>query len=136
LIDADDTSPSGLQGLLSEVSKFGIANIKRIYGDWTTPNLGAWKAWLLEYSIHPIQQFRYTVEKNSTDSAMIIDAMDLLHVGHLDAFSTGRGIRGGDARRRAGRCKIKRTGCGTKRSAMSFYFQKGKVTRFDIQDAS
>jgi uncharacterized LabA/DUF88 family protein len=86
LIDADNTSSSVLPGLLSEVSKFGIANLKRIYGDWTTPNLGPWKPLLLEHSIHPIQQFRYTVGKNSTDSAMIIDAMDLLHVGHLDAF--------------------------------------------------
>ncbi|MBM9532278.1 NYN domain-containing protein, partial [Desulfoprunum benzoelyticum] len=75
LIDADNASPAVIEGLLAEIAKIGVASVKRIYGDWTTPNLGTWKSKLLEYSIQPIQQFSYTTGKNSTDSAMIIDAM-------------------------------------------------------------
>jgi uncharacterized LabA/DUF88 family protein len=86
LIDADNANAAIIQGLLAEVAKFGVATIKRIYGDWTTPNLGSWKPVLLDHSIQPIQQFRYTTGKNATDSAMIIDAMDLLYAGHLDGF--------------------------------------------------
>ena len=86
LIDADNTQPSITEGLLSEIAKYGVASVKRIYGDWTTPNLGGWKAVLLEHSIQPIQQFRYTVGKNATDTAMIIDAMDLLYTGRFDGF--------------------------------------------------
>ena len=78
LIDADNAQPSITEGLFTEIAKFGIGSVKRIYGDWTTPNLGGWKTVLLEHSIQPIQQFRYTTGKNATDSAMIIDAMDLL----------------------------------------------------------
>ncbi|BEV07802.1 NYN domain-containing protein [Methylophilus sp. DW102] len=86
LIDADNAQAAIIEGLLSEVAKFGIASVKRIYGDWTTPNLGQWKTTLLNHSIQPIQQFRYTTGKNATDSAMIIDAMDLLYSGALDGF--------------------------------------------------
>ncbi len=86
LIDADNARPAIVQGLLNEIAKLGIASVKRIYGDWTTPNLAAWKQTLLEYSIQPIQQFRYTTGKNATDSAMIIDAMDLLFQGHFGGF--------------------------------------------------
>lgn len=86
LIDADNASPAIVEGLLAEVAKLGVASVKRIYGDWTTPNLGSWKQVLLEYSIQPIQQFRYTTGKNATDSAMIIDAMDLLYAGHFGGF--------------------------------------------------
>jgi uncharacterized LabA/DUF88 family protein len=86
LIDADNAQPSITEGLLSEVAKYGVASVKRIYGDWTKPSLGGWKSVLLEHSIQPIQQFRYTVGKNATDSAMIIDAMDLLHTGRFDGF--------------------------------------------------
>lgn len=86
LIDADNAQASIIERLLSEVAKFGIASVKRIYGDWTTPNLGQWKNVLLEHSIQPIQQFRYTTGKNATDSAMIIDAMDLLYTGTFDGF--------------------------------------------------
>jgi uncharacterized LabA/DUF88 family protein len=86
LIDADNAQASIIEGLLSEVAKFGVASVKRIYGDWTTPNLGQWKTVLLEHSIQPIQQFRYTTGKNATDSAMIIDAMDLLYTGTFDGF--------------------------------------------------
>ena len=86
LIDADNANPSIVEGLLAEVAKFGSASVKRIYGDWTTPNLASWKSNLLEFSIQPIQQFRYTTGKNATDSAMIIDAMDLLYTGKLSGF--------------------------------------------------
>lgn len=86
LIDADNASPAIVQGLFEEVAKLGIASVKRIYGDWTTPNLSQWKQVLLEHSIQPIQQFRYTTGKNATDSAMIIDAMDLLYTGHFFGF--------------------------------------------------
>ena len=86
LIDADNAQPSITEGLLSEVAKYGVASVKRIYGDWTTPALGGWKSILLEHSIQPVQQFRYTVGKNATDSAMIIDAMDLLYTSRFDGF--------------------------------------------------
>lgn len=86
LIDADNAQPSITEGLLSEIAKFGLASVKRIYGDWTTPSLSGWKSVLLEHSIQPIQQFRYTTGKNATDSAMIIDAMDLLYKRRFDGF--------------------------------------------------
>jgi uncharacterized LabA/DUF88 family protein len=86
LIDADNADASIIEPLLAEISKFGVASVKRIYGDWTTPQLGSWKSVLLTHSIQPIQQFAYTARKNSTDSAMIIDAMDLLHTGTFDGF--------------------------------------------------
>jgi uncharacterized LabA/DUF88 family protein len=86
LIDADNANPSITEGLLAEIAKYGVASVKRIYGDWTTPQLGGWKAVLLEHSIQPIQQFRYTTGKNATDSAMIIDAMDLLYTRRFEGF--------------------------------------------------
>ncbi|MDR0472750.1 MAG: NYN domain-containing protein [Treponema sp.] len=86
LIDADNTQPSIIEGLLDEVAKYGIASVKRIYGDWTSSHLRSWKERLLEYAVQPIQQFSYTTGKNATDSAMIIDAMDLLYSGNLDGF--------------------------------------------------
>jgi uncharacterized LabA/DUF88 family protein len=86
LIDADNAQPDIIEGLLSEVSKYGIASVKRIYGDWTSQRLRSWKERLLEYAIQPIQQFSYTTGKNATDSAMIIDAMDLLYTEKLDGF--------------------------------------------------
>ncbi|MDR3303664.1 MAG: NYN domain-containing protein [Treponema sp.] len=86
LIDADNTQPAIIEGLLDEVAKYGIASVKRIYGDWTSTNLRSWKEKLLQYAIQPIQQFAYTSGKNATDSAMIIDAMDLLYSGKLDGF--------------------------------------------------
>lgn len=86
LIDADNARPAIVEGLLAEVAKYGTAHVKRIYGDWTKPDLNGWKEVLLRYSIQPIQQFRYTVGKNATDSAMIIDAMDLLYSGRFDGF--------------------------------------------------
>jgi len=86
LIDADNTKPAIIEGLLNEVAKYGIASVKRIYGDWTSTNLRSWKEKLLQNAIQPIQQFSYTTGKNATDSAMIIDAMDLLYSEKLDGF--------------------------------------------------
>jgi uncharacterized LabA/DUF88 family protein len=86
LIDGDNAQASLLPQILAEVSKFGLITIKRIYGDWTTTNMNSWKPALHKYAIQPIQQFRYTVGKNATDSAMIIDAMDLLHSNDVDGF--------------------------------------------------
>lgn len=86
LIDADNARPKIVDGLLAEIAKYGTANVKRIYGNWTGEQLKGWKAVLLEHSIQPMQQFAYTVGKNATDSAMIIDAMDLLYTGNFDGF--------------------------------------------------
>ncbi len=86
LIDADNAQPSIIEGLLAEIAKYGTANVKRIYGDWTGTHLKSWKEILLPYSIQPIQQFRYTEGKNATDTAMIIDAMDLLYTNKFDGF--------------------------------------------------
>jgi len=86
LIDADNAQPSIVEGLLIEIANYGVASVKRMYGDWTGPYLNGWKKVLLEYSIQPIQQFAYTTGKNATDSAMIIDAMDLLYTANFDGF--------------------------------------------------
>jgi uncharacterized LabA/DUF88 family protein len=86
LIDADNAQPSIIEELLAEIAKYGTANVKRIYGDWTGTHLKGWKEVLLNFSIQPIQQFRYTVGKNATDAAMIIDAMDLLYTNKFDGF--------------------------------------------------
>jgi len=86
LIDADNAQPSIVDGLLAEIAKYGTANVKRIYGDWTLPALKGWKEVLLQYSIQPIQQFGYTSGKNATDSALIIDAMDLLYTDKFNGF--------------------------------------------------
>lgn len=86
LIDADNAQPSVIEALLGEIASYGIASVKRIYGDWTTSQLSGWKSTLLDYGIQPIQQFAYTKGKNSTDSAMIIDAMDLLYTKNFDGF--------------------------------------------------
>lgn len=86
LIDADNAQASITEGMLSEVAKYGVASVKRIYGDWTNPHLNSWKDVLLEHSLQPIQQFAYTKGKNATDSAMIIDAMDLLYARRFDGF--------------------------------------------------
>jgi hypothetical protein len=86
LIDGDNAQPSLIGQILAEAGKYGLVTIRRIYGDWTTVNMSGWKNALHDSAIQPIQQFRYTIGKNATDSAMIIDAMDILH-GHLvDGF--------------------------------------------------
>mgnify|MGYP001566725654 CR=1 FL=1 len=86
LIDADNAQASICSELLAEIAKFGIASVKRAYGDWTTTKLKGWKDHLHKHAIQPIQQFSYTTGKNSTDSSLIIDAMDLLHEERLDGF--------------------------------------------------
>ncbi|HEX4830156.1 MAG TPA: NYN domain-containing protein [Trebonia sp.] len=86
LIDADNAQASITVALLAEVAKYGTAHVKRAYGDWTSTNLKGWKDHLLAQSIQPIQQFAYTKGKNSTDAAMVIDAMDLLYSGRFDGF--------------------------------------------------
>jgi uncharacterized LabA/DUF88 family protein len=86
LIDGDNVSSKIVANLLAEVANYGTASVKRIYGDWTTPNMKSWRECLLEHSIVPIQQFAYTSGKNATDGAMIIDAMDLLYTGRFSSF--------------------------------------------------
>ena len=86
LIDADNSQARIIEGLLDEIANYGVASVKRIYGDWTDTKLKGWKATLLEHGIHPMQQFAYTTGKNATDSAMIIDAMDLLYTEKFDGF--------------------------------------------------
>jgi uncharacterized LabA/DUF88 family protein len=86
LIDADNVPYSNVKGMMEEIAKYGTPTTKRIYADWTKPNSNGWKSVLLEHAITPIQQYSYTVGKNSSDSAMIIDAMDLLYSDKVDGF--------------------------------------------------
>jgi uncharacterized LabA/DUF88 family protein len=86
LIDADNVSAKYIKYILDEISSYGVATYKRIYGDWTTPNTASWKDILLENSVTPVQQYGYTVGKNATDSAMIIDAMDILYSKNVEGF--------------------------------------------------
>ncbi len=86
LIDADNAQSSIIEGLLDEIAQYGVSSVKRIYGDWTDGRLKGWKSALLEHGINPVQQFAYTTGKNATDSALIIDAMDLLYSEKLDGF--------------------------------------------------
>ncbi|GET31027.1 NYN domain-containing protein [Prolixibacter sp. SD074] len=86
LIDGDNVPNRSVKEMMQEIAKYGNATIKRIYGDWTRPNLSGWKAVLLENAITPIQQYGYTTGKNATDSAMIIDAMDILYSKKADGF--------------------------------------------------
>ena len=86
LIDADNASRTAMKDVMAEVAVYGTPTIKRIYGDWTAPNMNSWKSILLETAITPVQQYSYTTGKNATDSAMIIDAMDILYSGNCDGF--------------------------------------------------
>ena len=86
LFDADNVPYSHVKEMLDEITKYGNPTIKRIYGDWTKPSVSGWKSILLENAITPVQQYSYTTGKNATDSAMIIDAMDILHLGQVDGF--------------------------------------------------
>jgi hypothetical protein len=86
LIDADNAQSSVINGLLEEVARYGVASVRRIYGDFTSQQQGGWKKVLLKHSIQPVQQFAYTSGKNATDSALIIDAMDLMYTGRFDGF--------------------------------------------------
>ena len=86
LIDAENVPRNSMKAIMEEAAIYGTPTIKRIYGDWTSPNVGSWKSLLLENAVTPIQQYSYTTGKNSTDSAMIIDAMDILYEGKTDGF--------------------------------------------------
>lgn len=86
LIDADNVSPKYIKSVLDEVAKYGTANVKRVYGNWTSAQMGKWKEVLLQHSLQPRQQFNYIPKKNATDIALVIEAMDLLHAGNLDGF--------------------------------------------------
>src|ERR1700679_3125983 len=86
LIDADNVPYANVKGMMEEIAKYGTPTFKRIYGDWTKPTVVGWKSGLLENAITPIQQYSYTTGKNATDSAMIIDAMDILYTGKVDGF--------------------------------------------------
>ena len=86
LIDADNVSSKYIKPILDELSKYGSPTYKRIYGDWTRPEMSSWKSLLLTWSITPVQQYNYTTGKNATDSSLIIDAMDILYTGHVDSF--------------------------------------------------
>lgn len=86
LIDADNVAPKYTKNILDELSNYGIATYKRVYGDWTRPNLAGWKNMALDNAITPVQQYSYTTGKNATDSAMIIDAMDILYSNNVDGF--------------------------------------------------
>ncbi|WP_334179660.1 NYN domain-containing protein [Pseudoxanthomonas sp.] len=86
LIDADNAQPAVIEGLLAETAKYGVASVKRIYGDFTSTRMTQWKQALLKHSINPVQQFAYTSGKNATDSSLIIDAMDLMYTRRFDGF--------------------------------------------------
>lgn len=86
LIDADNAPRTALKEIMEEIAVYGTPTIKRIYGDWTAANMNSWKPLLLETAITPIQQYAYTTGKNATDSAMIIDAMDILYTSQVDGF--------------------------------------------------
>lgn len=87
LIDADNAPASKIDAILNEVARHGVANVRRAYGNWKNPHIKSWEAVLHEYAIRPIQQFAYSTGKNASDMAMVIDAMDLLYAGRLDAFA-------------------------------------------------
>ncbi len=86
IIDADNVPHENVKGMMEEISKYGVPTFKSIYGDWKKPKLSGWKSVLLESAITPIQQYGYTTGKNSTDSAMIIDTMDILYACKADGF--------------------------------------------------
>ena len=86
LIDGDNAQPSLIEHVLAEAAKYGVVTTRRIYGDWTEPQMSGWKDSLHSLAVQPVQQFRYTIGKNATDSALIIEAMDLLHSGSVGGF--------------------------------------------------
>ena len=86
LIDADNTSPTIVEPLFAEIAKYGVATVKRIFGNWASPQLKGWQQVLFDHALHPVQQFSYAKGKNATDCALIIDAMDLLYTNRFDGF--------------------------------------------------
>jgi hypothetical protein len=137
LIDGDNATPKVIGGLLAEIAKYGVASVKRIYGDWTKPNLNGWKDCLLEHSLQPIQQFAYTTGKNATDGAMIIDAMDLLYTGRFSGFCIVSSDS--DFARLAARIReqgVTVYGFGERKTPRPFITACDKFVYFDVLDAS
>lgn len=133
LIDGDNASPKIVTGLLAEIANYGVASVKRVYGDWTGPNLKGWKDCLLEHSIQPIQQFAYTSGKNATDGAMIIDAMDLLYTGRFSGFCIVSSD--GDFARLAARIReqgVTVYGFGERKTPRPFITACDKFVYFDV----
>ena len=136
LIDGDNATPRIITALLAEIANYGTASVKRIYGDWTKPNLNGWKDCLLEHSIQPIQQFAYTTGKNATDGAMIIDAMDLLYTGRFSGFCIVSSD--GDFTRLAGRIRehgVTVYGFGERKTPRPFITACEKFVYFDVLNA-
>ena len=136
LIDADNVPYSNIKAMLEEMAKYGTLTFKRIYADWTKPTVSGWKTVLLENAIAPIQQYSYTSGKNSTDSAMIIDAMDILYSGKVDGFclvsSDSDFTRLGTRLREAG---MKVFGFGEKKTPVSFIAACDKFIYIEILSA-
>lgn len=137
LIDADNIPYASVVAMMEEVTRYGIPTFKRIYGDWTRPNLGGWKNVLLQNAITPIQQYSYTKGKNATDSAMIIDAMDILYSGKVDGFcivsSDSDFTRLATRLREAG---MKVIGIGEKKTPMPFISSCDKFVYLEILQTS
>jgi hypothetical protein len=137
LIDADNIPYVNVKGMLEEIAKYGTPTFKRIYGDWTKPTVAGWKTVLLENAITPIQQYSYTRGKNSTDSALIIDAMDILYSGKVDGFcivsSDSDFTRLATRLREAG---MKVIGIGERKTPSSFIVASDKFIYLDIINAS
>lgn len=137
LIDGDNASPKIVVGLMAEIANYGTASVKRIYGDWTGPNLKGWKECLLEHSIQPIQQFAYTTGKNATDGAMIIDAMDLLYTGRFSGFCIVSSDS--DFARLAARIREQAVtvyGFGERKTPRAFITACDKFVYFDVLNAA
>lgn len=137
LIDGDNASPKIVAGLLAEIANYGTASVKRIFGDWTKPNLNGWKECLLEHSIQPVQQFAYTTGKNATDGAMIIDAMDLLYTGRFSGFCIVSS--GNDFARLAARIReqgVTVYGFGERKTPRPFITACDKFVYFDVLNAA
>lgn len=137
LIDADNVPYSNVKGMMEEIALYGTPTFKRIYGDWTKPSLSGWKAVLLENAITPIQQYSYTTGKNATDSAMIIDAMDILYSGKVDGFclvsSDSDFTRLATRLREAG---MKVIGIGERKTPSAFIVACDKFIYFEIIKSS
>lgn len=136
LIDGDNASAKIINGLLAEIAKYGTSVVRRIYGDWTKPQLAGWKSCLLEHSIQPIQQFAYTTGKNATDGAMIIDAMDLLNTGRFKGFCIVSSDS--DFARLAARIReqgVKVYGFGERKTPRPFVTACDKFVFFDVLQA-
>lgn len=135
LIDSDNVSHKNIQGILKEIVNYGTPTIKRIYGDWTTQQASGWKSVLLENALTPIQQYSYTSGKNSTDSAMIIDAMDILYEDNIERFcivsSDSDFTRLAIRLREAGRYVI---GIGERKTPNAFITACDKFIYMDIID--